>query len=193
MDIHIIVALSVLAFFSTNLDNLGMLVVLIAEDTRHAGEVVRGYAISVIAVLALAWILSTAVEFSPDAYIGYLGLIPIALGVYKLVRLFTPGPGPSARRSTHSGTLPVVTMMLAQSGDSLAVYVALLADTRENLEPVILLTLVICGLVWITAARWLATRRLIAEPVEQWGRHILPMVLIAIGALILMDTPTDIQ
>ena len=84
-------------------------------------------------------------------------------------------------------------MMLAHSGDSLIVYVALLADTQEGLEPASMRTIMAAGALWIVLAQWFGSRRVIAEPLERWGQYLLPFVLIAIGVLILLDTPTDVR
>jgi len=188
----IVVGLGVLAFVSTNLDNLGLLVILIAEKTWRPSQINFGYLISLVIVVVLAWVLSTAIELSPDTYMGYLGVLPIALGIYRFTRLYQPIDEEALDRG-RAGTWPVVTMMLAQSGDSLIVYVALLADTQEGLEPAFMLTIMAAGALWIVLAQWFGSRRVIAEPLERWGQYLLPFVLIAIGVLILLDTPTDIQ
>ena len=192
-DLLLIIALTAITFVATNLDNLGMLIILIGDETYAAREITWGYLLSALIVFAAAWLVAEAVELAPDRHLEYLGFIPIALGIYRAWEL-TKGPGTdTSRRGPRLGILAVTLLMLAQSGDTLAVYVSLFADTRESLETAMLITFAACVLLWIAAARWLAGHRLIAEPLERWGRYLLPVLLIAIGVLILMDTPTDIQ
>jgi cadmium resistance protein CadD (predicted permease) len=188
----LIIALTAVTFVTTNLDNLGMLIILIAEESYSAREVIWGYLLSALIVFAAAWLVAEAVELAPDQHLGYLGFIPIALGVYRAWELTRGPPGNIRIRASSSGLAAVTLLMLAQSGDTLAVYVSLFADTSESLELVMLITFSVCAALWIALARWLASHRLIAEPLERWGRYLLPVLLIVIGVLILLDTPTDI-
>ena len=41
--------------------------------------------------------------------------------------------------------------------------------------------------VWCAAARYLATRRLIAKALARWGHILLPVLLIGIGLVILIS------
>ena len=123
---------------------------------------------------------------------GYLGFLPIALGIYRLTRLYQPIQEETIDRDS-AGIWPVAMMMLAQSGDSLIVYVALFADIRENFEPAAMLTIMVLGAGWVGLGRLLASRNVVAGPLERWGGYLLPLVLIAIGVLILMDTPMDVE
>ena len=192
-ELTFIVAVTAATFVTTNLDNLGLLIILIAEQTWSLSEVMWGFLISAVVAVGVAWVLAEALELGPDRHLAYLGLVPITLGVYRAWRLFTPAPAEATAGTRRTGIPAVAVIMLAQSGDSVAVYVSLFADTREHLEPAMLITLAVCTMLWFLAARWLATHRFIADPLERWGRYLLPVLLIAIGVLILMDTPTDVQ
>lgn len=192
-ELLLIIALTAATFVATNLDNLGVLVMLIGEETYGAREVTWGYLLSALIVFAAAWLVAEAVELAPDRRLGYLGFIPIALGIYRAWELTRGHPADSSIRASSAGVIAVTLLMLAQSGDTLAVYISLFADTSEYLETAMLITFAVCAVLWISAARWLAGHRLIQEPLERWGRYLLPVLLIVIGVLILMDTPTDVH
>jgi len=188
----IIVALTAITFVATNLDNLGLLVILIAEESYSAREVAWGYLLSALIVFAAAWLVAEAVELTPERHLGYLGFVPIGLGLYRAWELTRGQPTDTSIRASSAGMIAVTLLMLAQSADTLAVYVSLFADTSENLEMAMLITFSACAVGWVVLARWLAGHRLIAEPLERWGRYLLPVLLIIIGVLILLDTPTDV-
>ena len=90
-----------------------------------------------------------------------------------------------------AGFLPVLLVMLANSGDSFSVYVSVFADTAERLEVPIVSVVVVCALLAAASARWLVTRSGLARPIQRIARIVLPFLLIAIGTYILIDTTTD--
>jgi cadmium resistance protein CadD (predicted permease) len=193
-DLLAVVAATVIAFAATSLDNLGLLIGLYADETFRPRDVLVGYMTAAIAVTAVAYGVSTGVELAPIRYLGYLGFVPIALGLYQAGNLLRS----STSRSTSSlqrvrpGVVPVFLLMLAQSGDSFAVFVAVFADTRERLEIPILLTVAACVTLISASAYWLAKHSAFAGPLQRGMRWALPVLLIAIGIFILANTPTDV-
>ena len=189
-----VVGLSSLTFVSTSFDNFTLLLGFFADDEYPRRQVVGGYLVAVVVVLLGAWTASAAVEQAPSTYLGYLGLIPLTLGLvglYRLVRFAGPSV-PAAEPTATKGFLPVLFVMLANSGDSLSVYVSVFADTAENLEVPILATAAALALAYASIARWLVTRSGLAGPIQRVARAVLPFLLIGIGAYILLDTGTDV-
>jgi cadmium resistance protein CadD (predicted permease) len=188
-----VVGLSAVTFVSTSFDNFMLLLGFFADDEYPRRQVVSGYLVAVVVVVLGAWAASAALEQAPASYLGYLGLIPLGLGLvglYRLVRF--AGPAVTAAEPTSTkGFIPVTLVMLANSGDSLSVYVSVFADTSEALEVPIVGTAAVFALVYAALARWLATRSGLAGPIQRAARVLLPFLLIAIGTYILLDTATD--
>jgi len=188
------VGLSALTFVSTSFDNFVLLLGFFADDEYPRRQVVGGYIVAVVVVVLGAWVASAAVEQAPSQYMGYLGFIPLSLGLvglYRLVRYAGPAV-PAAEPTSAKGFLPVMFVMLANSGDSLSVYVSVFADTAEVLEVPILVTAAVLALLYAAIARWLATRSGLAGPVQRAARVLLPFLLIGIGVYVLLDTGTDV-
>ena len=187
-----VAGLAVASFASTSLDNFTLLLGFFADEEYPRRQVVGGYVASVSLVLVLAWGASAAVEMAPTAYLGYLGVIPLGLGLVGLYRLVRhAGPVAVAQPQPAKGFFPVLLVMLANSGDSFSVYVSVFADTAERLEVPILAVVVVCALLAAAAARWLVTRSGLAQPIQRIATIALPFLLIAIGTYILIDTTTD--
>ncbi len=187
-----VTGLAVASFVSTSLDNFTLLLGFFADDEYPKRQVAGGYALSVVLVLLLAWGASAAVEMVPPGYLGYLGVVPLGLGLVGLYRLLRhAGPAAVAQPQRGKGFFPVLLVMLANSGDSFSVYVSVFADTAERLEIPILTVVVTCALLAAAAARWLVTRSSLGQPIQRIARLVLPFLLIAIGAYILIDTGTD--
>ena len=123
------------SFVATNLDNLLMLVVLQGANPGARAAVLLGYlgaAVALVCAAALGLVLGAVVE---PGLLGYLGLVPLLLGLRMLyvawLRERHPESGLDAlagrsRWSICSGTLM---LMAGNSGDSLAVLLPLLAET----------------------------------------------------------------
>jgi len=80
--------LAIALFASTNIDDMFVLVGFFSDPKFRQKEVVTGQfvGIAVLFVLCLAGSLLTLVI--SRAYVGLFGIVPIALGVMKLVDLF---------------------------------------------------------------------------------------------------------
>jgi cadmium resistance protein CadD (predicted permease) len=188
-----IIGLALATWVSTSLDNFLLLVGLLADDGYPRHAVVAGYLVSVLVVLAVSWAGAEAVEILPPASLGYLGVLPFALGAVGLFRLIrrpaaTVEVGHPPRAT---GFLPVLLLMLANSGDTLAVFVPVFGDTAERFELTVVLTASVCAVVYTSLATWLVTRSAVGEPIQRAGRILLPFLLMAIGAYIFLNTGTD--
>ena len=192
-DLLAVVVISGAGFLSTSLDNLLLLIGFYGSPGYGIRSSTLAYVLAVAIVAGLAFVLGGVADAVPAPYLGYLGIIPIALGLYHLFRLVLPMEDvlEVADRGGPARFWPVLMVMLANSGDSLAVYLSIFADTRRGYEPLIVATMLagalgICGL-----ARWLVNRQAVSGAIRRVGRYALPVLLIAIGIYVLADTRTD--
>src|ERR1700737_1735572 len=82
-----LVGLAIVVFASTNIDDAFVLVGFLADPNFRLRDVVIGQYTGVgtlYAISAIAALISLAI---PPAYIGLLGLAPVAIGVKKLTKL----------------------------------------------------------------------------------------------------------
>ena len=78
-------------------------------------------------------------------------------------------------------------MTLANGGDDIGVYVPVFATTNTaGLITYCTVFLVMVG-IWCALGLYLATRPMVANALTRWGHILLPVVLIAIGLLILIQ------
>jgi cadmium resistance protein CadD (predicted permease) len=135
---------------------------------------------------------ATGAETAPAHLLGYLGLIPLTLGLVGLVRLASGTTGEAeAPEVVARGILPVSGIMLANSGDTLAVFTSLFADTAEGLEIWVLATTVASAAAYAVLARWLVARAGVVRGLKRYSRVALPFLLVGIGVYILANTGTD--
>lgn len=192
-EVLITVGVGVAAFVSTNLDNLFLLMAMMKGSSLGARAVVLGYGSAMALVLAVGTLGSYAGDLVADAWLRYLGLIPLAMGVWRLWDL-RRGVDPNAKESAPSqagGAASVFGVMLANSGDSLGVFTSLMSETSELLVLVIFATALAMSGLWVAAARWLVEHPALAPHLRRLDRYLVPILLLAIGIYILSDTATD--
>ena len=191
-EVLILVVVTATGFVATNLDNLLALTVLAVSAGAARARVMAGYALSVLAVVGVGLGLGLADDAAGPASVRLLGLVPLAAGAVQLARLARRGPGEAATVRRVSGTLPSMAVFAAMSLDSVAVLGPLVADSADRLEPVVLGTWLAMGAAWIWLAGRLASRPAMARLAERAGARAAPLLMMAVGVYILLDTPTDV-
>ncbi|HSM05705.1 MAG TPA: cadmium resistance transporter [Longimicrobiales bacterium] len=188
-----VAALAAASFVATSFDNFTLLLGFFSNPRYSRRRVVLGYLASTACMVLLAYGVSTAVEQAPTRTLGYLGLVPLAFGLHGLYRLRRPGVGTGdADRVAERGFVAVFLVMLANSGDTFAVFVSVFADTVEGLEGWILIAALAMAALYGLVARWLVSRERVADAVARVARLALPFLLVLIGLYILADTGTDV-
>ncbi len=186
--------LALAAFVSTNFDNLILLVGFLADPSRRPGSVFAGYLAALAAILAGALLVELGADFAPARLMGWLGLLPIGIGLSELIRGWrAPGSetDPVRPRVPAGGAATVAGVMLANGGDSLAVLAALFAETADRHVPLMVGATAAAGAGWCGAARWVASHERAGAALRRLAPRVLPYLMIGIGIYILSDTATD--
>ena len=134
----------------------------------------------------------------PRPWIGLLGLIPIALGLSRLLSQEEEVDSPNIvleERTFLKGlispqTWSVAAVTFANGGDNIGIYIPLFASSSWQELLVILAEFFILVGVWCYAAYQLTRLQTIAENLTRYGNLIVPFVLIGLGILILIDSHT---
>jgi len=195
-------ALGLVTFVATSLDNLVLLISFLGNPSYPKRVVAPAYVGAVLGVVALAAVLSAVARFGPleGRGIVFLGFIPLGLGLFYAARLVLPGRISEQERLAQSmahtmrlrrGRAAVIAVTLAASGDSLAAYAALFADTRTWLLPAVVGGILLGAVAWTWVAGWVMQQPGPRRFLERAGPILLPLVLIALGLYILGDSPTD--
>ncbi len=185
-----------LAFASTNLDNLLLLVGWQLAGTSSAAQLFAGYALGMLGVLLIAVLLGLVGYLFPLEYLGYLGLVPMLLGVRLLIENFRAGPSDSAQMhqgavAAASGALTIASTQLSNGVDTVLVFAPLLADSELVFDAEIAGLFLLLMVLWFGLARWLGSRALKLPVVSRGGRWLAPLVMIGVGLYILGNTATD--
>ncbi|MET7799825.1 cadmium resistance transporter [Streptomyces decoyicus] len=144
------------------------------------------------AILAVAVAAAFGATFLPGSAIPYLGLLPLALGIkaaWQAWKDHRSGKDEEQAQAEEGGPSPleVAAVTFANGGDNIGVYVPVFATAGVGGMIVYAVVFLVLVAVWCFVGRYFATRPVIAEALARWGHILLPLVLIAIGLLILVE------
>ncbi|MEV4093736.1 cadmium resistance transporter [Streptosporangium saharense] len=170
-------------FAGTNVDDIVILTVLFlaarAKGVPRPWKIVVGQYAGIAALVAVSAVAALGLTVVPDRWVGLLGLVPFGLGVRGLL-----AKGDDAR-PVASGVVSIAGVTIANGADNISVYTPLLrtAGTAASLVTVAVFAVLVA--FWCVAASWLGSHRKVIDLVERWGRWLVPVVFMVIGAVIL--------
>ncbi|MFJ6387300.1 cadmium resistance transporter [Streptomyces sp. NPDC091972] len=180
-------------FAVTNVDDILILSLFFARGAGHRGSarrIVLGQYLGFAAILAVAIAAAFGATFLPESAIPYLGLLPLALGLKAAWQAWKHRDDEDDEQQTAEGgakALEVAAVTFANGGDNIGVYVPVFATAGVGGMSVYTSVFLILVAVWCFAGRFFATRPVIAKALSRWGHIVLPLVLIALGLLILAE------
>jgi cadmium resistance protein CadD (predicted permease) len=184
-----IAGLVVAAFASTNVDNLLLLVSWMVAGGLSRRSLFGGYLLGMLAVLALAVVVGLAGYLFPLEYLGYLGIIPIFVGVKSLL---ARQPEVVESSALSGSTYAVAATQLSNGVDTVLIFAPLLADSLLEFDAVIALLFLLMIPLWFGLAQLLCRHVERIPGVARVGRWLAPAVMIMVGFYILSNTATDL-
>jgi cadmium resistance protein CadD (predicted permease) len=163
-------------FVATNADDLVLLTIFFAQRNCRPGAIIWGQLAGIGALTAISYTASMLALAAPHAWLPWIGLVPVAIGI-RWLRRTKEDKAPSEALEWWA----VAGITMANGADNLGVYIPAFA-IQVGVQKVItgavfaMLTLVWC---WIARS---ATRHPTWGPVvSRFCGRIAPYVLIAIG------------
>jgi cadmium resistance protein CadD (predicted permease) len=184
---------SVIAFASTNIDDIFILTLFYGNNKFKGGEILAGQLLGIISLIAISLIGSLAGLFIDPAYIGLLGLIPIYLGargILGLIKTKTESEQPvnhtNDRRKNQVLTVAGVT--IANGGDNIGIYTPLFAALTWTDKITMVTIFLIMTFLWCLTAKYLTKHPFVARAVDKYGHLVTPFVLVLLGLYILYES-----
>ncbi|HET7345104.1 MAG TPA: cadmium resistance transporter [Nitrososphaeraceae archaeon] len=202
-DIPGLIAIGVAAFAATNIDDIFVLMMFFTSSSLSfpVRQVILGQYIGIgllVAISALGSFISLAV---PTYIIGLLGIVPIAIGVKKLVQIIKKEDTLSTskhavqeknnrnKNKSYLYFLAVAAVTFSNGGDNIGVYTPMFAKYNSVIQITALVAVLIAmTAVWCIAAYYLVNHPLVASRICRTGHVVLPFVLIGLGIYILIES-----
>lgn len=179
-------------FLVTNIDDIIVLSLFFARGAGQRGTTTK---IVVGQYLGFGGILlaSVAVTFGaglflPDDAIPYFGLIPLLLGAFAAWQVWRNGGDDDHTVADKPvSALTVAAVTFANGGDNIGVYVPVFLAVGTGALIAYCIVFLALVAVLVLAAKFVATRKPIADVLERWEHILFPLVLIVLGLVILIE------
>ena len=201
---------ALIAFVATNIDDIIILLLFFSQvdgNLRRQHIVVGQYlGFTFLIVASLPGYFGGLIV--PREWIGFLGILPIAIGVKQLISrekdttqvqtVNSDIENASASNSIVSflssilnpQTYKVAAVTVANGGDNISIYIPLFAGSKLASLFVTLAVFFFMVGVWCAIAYLLTRQPSIAYVLTRYGKHIVPFVLIGLGLLIMYERGT---
>lgn len=191
----------VTAFSATNIDDFVILLLFFAQVNatfRRRHVVVGQYLGFTLLVIASLPGFFGGIIVGPH-WIGLLGLVPIAIGLSRLLNRegdWSEEVEEETRQSDHSPiasffspqTNSVAAITVANGSDNIGIYVPLFASRDLGSILVILGVFFLLLGVWCYTAYKLSHQPAIAHLLARYGNTLVPFVLIGLGVFIVLES-----
>lgn len=192
-----IVPIAAGAYVATNLDNYLLLVSLLARYRDQATHVIAGYFVCMIIFAVTGYWIGAAASVAPVEYIGLLGIVPISIGTYELVKLrggkarATVGTDDSGGTERKAFTTTLISQ-LGNGADTIVVFGVLFADSTPLADTLIVLTLAAMAVTFVTIGIYTVRHPALSRWVSRYAHRLMPFVLIVVGVYVLANTASDL-
>jgi cadmium resistance protein CadD (predicted permease) len=183
---------SILAFVSTNIDDLFILMLFFGSRRYSSIHIFGGQYLGIALLIATAYAVSLLGAFFDTRYIGLLGLFPIFLAVKESFSVFGNRTDENEKTDLpkNGSFLSIAMVTIANGADNIGVYVPSLAALGAVEKLLFVLVFMIMVAVWCSAAKYLAAHPIIAKSLNRYAHITLPFVLFLLGLFIIIESNT---
>ena len=186
---------SALAFMSTNIDDIFILILFYGNKKFKDLEILTGQFLGILTLITISLIGSLVGLFIDQAYVGLLGLVPIYLGVRGIWRLLSSElesdqANDLSRNESRSNVLTVAGVTVANGGDNIGIYIQLFATLTWTHKLSMVTVFLVMTFLWCMIAKYLTKHPYISKSVDKYGHLITPFVLVLLGLYILYQSKT---
>lgn len=181
-------------FLATNIDDIIILSLFFARGAGTRGttaKITAGQYLGFGAILVVSVLVSLgAATFLPQDLIAYFGLIPLALGLIAAWKAWRGDDDDDDDEKVAGKTISAWTVAgvtFANGGDNIGVYVPVFVTVGTGAIVAYSIVFLILIAVLVLLAKFVATRKPIAQVLERWEHVLFPLVLIGLGVVILIE------
>ncbi len=192
-----IIPVAASAYAATNMDNLLLLVGLLARYRKHTASVIAGFFACTLLLVIVGLLIGKAANVVPVQYLGLLGFVPIAIGVIELIQLRRGNAKVTeANEETVDGSKKVfMTTLSSQLGngtDTVIVFSILFIDSAPSADILAILTFAAMAFIFVGFGIYAVRHPALSDRIDRHAHRIMPFILIFVGAYVVANTATDL-
>ena len=174
---------SLATFAATNIDDAFLLTLFFARGIP-ARRIVAGQYVGFAAIVGVSLIGVWAALGIPHRWIHFLGVLPLAIGIRRLLQARRPDAGQF--RTSEESVASVALLTFLNGADNISVYVPFFVIGRAELWLILIVYAMLVAL-WCFAARWLGNHPPVLRLVDRCGHWAVPLVFIGLGLYALIS------
>lgn len=173
-------------FAGTNIDDMVVLTVLNvssrADGRPRPWQIWAGQYLGSATLVVISLLAAMGLTLVPDSWIWLLGLIPLLLGVRKLVNtIHAARNGDPVSAAVATGLPGVIGLTIANGADNIAAYTPVFRTISTGDTTLTLGVFTVGVALWCLIGAWLVSHRKITEIIQHRGHWIVPAAFILIG------------
>ena len=176
-----------IAYAATNVDNL-LIMATLGANANNRGNLVAGFLVASTGVLVIASMATFIERIVPADVLGYLGFVPLSIGLYLLI--FT-SPHAEEKTSRPTAWPAVAGLLFANSGDTIFAVGPLFAESGSDARIGLAIGFILVAAVWLLLILNVSQRVARSEILSRLGPRLAPWMMILVGLYILSDSVTD--
>ena len=183
------IAAATALFVGTNVDDVVVVAVLNvssrADGRPKSWQIWTGRYAGIAVLVGLSLLAARGLTLLPENRTWLLGLVPLGLGLYKLVvAVRAHKTGARTSSAVAAGLTGVTALTVANGADNIAAYTPVF---RARSDGDIAITIGVFALgvaAWCAAGSWLVSHREVTQTIGRWGHWIVPCVFVVVGVYI---------
>ena len=188
-----------LTFVVTNIDDAFVLATFFAESATSKNltplKITLGQYIGFTVIVAISLIGFGVAVVLPSEPIGFLGLLPLLLGVWKFFDLLFPKKDDTQEQQPQSphlantkSVLKVSIITIMNGGDNIGTYVPLFSQAKGAEIAVYVVVYYILLAVWCFVAFLIMKQKHILRVAEKYASVLIPFLFIGLGIYIVVKS-----
>lgn len=179
---------SILAFVSTNIDDIFILMLFYATGRYKSWQIVAGQYLGIATLVVVSFIGAYIGSFFDQRYIGLLGLFPIYLAVKQWISLWKGAEDDDEQVAASGGVISLAGVTIANGGDNIGVYIPVFATMTFPERLILIAVFAVMIYLWCMLAKYLAHHPLVAKALGKYSHVLMPIVLFLLGIYILYES-----
>lgn len=190
MDIISLLITGITAFVASNIDDTFVLILLFLTPGLLPRHVLTGQFLGIALLVSISSLASLLVLAIPVFVLGLMGLIPIIIGIKRLIDLKQESEIEElVIKKGFTSILSVATITISNGGDDIGAFTPLFAryNTVNEVSFTIILFMVMT-IIWCMVTYYFIRHPVIASHVSPISRFISPFALMGLGIYIIIDS-----
>lgn len=190
MDIISLLIAGITAFIASNIDDTFVLILLFLTPGLLPRHVITGQFLGIALLVSISSLASLLVLAIPIFVLGLMGIIPIIIGIKRLIDLKEESETEEHEiKKGSTSILSVAAITVSNGGDDIGAFTPLFAkyNTMNEVSFTVILFMVMT-IIWCMVTYYFIRHPIIASRVSPISRIISPFALMGLGIYIIIDS-----